>query len=125
MDETYNILQLLNKENIKPKCIIDYQRTTGNYQPSKPSIKRNVKAEPSIKDYYIKETTQPSVNPYAFLEYKINKRSSQNLKFESKNKQQLLNDLKTGQGNYANGYLIFTPEYLKPKNRGRAIFVHR
>ena len=72
MDETYNILQLLNKENIKPRTIIDYQRTTGNFQPSKPNIKKNVKSEISIKDYYIKETIQPSVNPDAFLEYKIN-----------------------------------------------------
>ena len=115
MDETYNILQLLNKDNIKPKSIIDYQRTTGNYQKSKPQIKRNVKAEVSIKDYYIKETTQPSVNPNAFLKYKVNKRSSQNLKFETKNKQQLLNDLKTGQGNYANEYIHHKPAYLNSK----------
>ena len=115
MDETYNILQLLNKDNIKPKSIIDYQRTTGNYQPSKPSIKRNIKAENSIIDYYIKQTTQPSVNPNAFLKYKVNKRSSQNLKFESKNKQQLLNDLKTGQGNYANEYVHYMPAYMKSK----------
>ena len=40
MDETYNIIQLLNKENIKPRTIVDYQRTTGNFQPSKPNIKK-------------------------------------------------------------------------------------
>ena len=66
MDE--NILQLLNKENIKPRTIIDYTTTTANYQPNKPGIKRTVTAEPCIKSYYIKQTNQPSVNADAYLE---------------------------------------------------------
>ena len=39
MDETYNILQLLNKDNIKPKRIIDYQTTTSNFQPKNQVLK--------------------------------------------------------------------------------------
>jgi hypothetical protein len=37
------------------------------------------------------------------------------LKFETKNKQQLLDNLKTGQGNFANEYIHHTPAYIKSK----------
>ena len=119
MSEFTDIRSLI-KHRLQPSQAIDYMNTVPLYQ-NRPKIIKNIGPEPSIRDYYIKKGEQPSINPNAYVKYTKKQDFSKNFKFEEKSKKELLNDLKIGTPNNVNEYIIFTPEYLKPKNRGKPI----
>ena len=111
----------LIKRRLQPTQVIDFMNTVPLYQ-NRPNIVRHIGPEPSIRDYYIKPTTEKSfINVNAYVKFTKKQDFSKNFKFEEKSKKELLNDLEKGNPNNVNEYIIFTPEYLKPKNRGQPI----
>ena len=104
----------LIKRRLQPTQCIDYMNTVPIYQ-NRPNIVRHILPEPSIKNYYIKPSEQPIINPNAYVQITKKQDFSKNFRFEEKTRKELLNDLEKNKPNQANNYLIFTPEYLKEK----------
>ena len=103
--------QLVNKNSNKGvDQVINYMNTNPLFM-HKPKIDRNPINEPSIRSYYNIKTVDNGVDPTAFAKYTREKYHSQDLQFKNYSKKTLIDDLKSGNSNYANDYLIFNPAY--------------
>ena len=99
--------------------VINYMNTNPLFM-NKPTINRTVVPEPSIREYYnIKHSTN-SVDPTAFALFTHGEYSSQNLQFKKYDRKTLMDDLKSGNPNYSNNFINYSPAYLN--NNGQPLF---
>ena len=99
--------------------LINYMNTNPLFM-NKPTINRTVTAEPSIREYYnIKHSTN-WVDPTAFSKFTHTEYDSKNLQFKNYDRKTLMDDLKSGNPNYSNNFVNYSPAYLN--NYGQPLF---
>ena len=76
--------------------------------------------EPSIREYYnIKHSTN-WVDPTAFSKFTHTEYDNKNLQFKNYDRKTLMDDLKSGNPNYSNNFVNYSPAYLN--NYGQPLF---